>query len=321
MTVRLPLPLLALALVLPLRAAPEDVSLLAAGASVEKVATGFQHGEGPLWHPDGFLLFGDTPSDRLLRVDENGTLSVFRSPCGRTTALQFDPEGRLVAAESHGGPEGARRLSRLQPDGSWITVADRFEGKRFNSPNDIAIDARGHIYFTDPRYSRRETMELTQEAVYRVDRDGRITRLITSLTRPNGILLTADGKTLLVADNPVVSEGHAALWAFDLDAAGQPGSGRLVFDFHDRRGIDGMTLDTDGRIWAAAGRDGQPGVSVFELDAARRTARRVAFVSLPEMPTNCTFGGKARDALYVTTDTTVYRIRTTVHGRPTPPGK
>lgn len=297
-----------------------DAPLLAPGAKVEKVASGFQHAEGPLWHPDGFLLFGDTPNDRIVRCDETGRVSVFRSPAGRTTGLCFDPQGRLVANESHGGDEGARRVSRQEPDGRWVTLADRVEGKRLNSPNDLSIDARGRIYFTDPRYSKRETMELTREGVYRIDPDGRITCIIDTLTRPNGILVTRDGRTLYVADNPV-SGGNAALWAFDLDAAGNASQGRVLHDFRDPRGIDGMALDTAGRIWATAGANEKAGISVFAPDAARRTARRLAVVPLPETPTNCTFGGAKRDTLYITTDATIYRVRTAVQGVATPPGK
>ncbi len=321
MTARSPLPIFLFALVAALaprvgRADP----LLAPDAKVERVAAGFTHAEGPLWHPDGYLLFGDTPKDRIMKCDEAGNVSVFREPCGRTTALSFDPQGRLVANESHGGEEGARRVSRRAANGTWITLADRFEGKRLNSPNDLAIDTRGRIFFTDPRYSKRETMELTGEWVYRIDPDGRLTPVVRTVTRPNGILVTADDRTLLVADNPV-SAGDAALWAFDLDDAGNASRGRIVYDFHDPRGIDGMTLDTDGRVWAAAGANASAGIYVFELDAPRNQARLARVVALPETPTNCTFGGARRDTLYITSDATLFRVRTAVRGRPTPPGK
>jgi gluconolactonase len=234
--------------------------------------------------------------------------------------LYFDPQGRLVANESHGGEEGARRVSRRETDGRWVTLADRFEGHRLNSPNDLTIDARGRIYFTDPRYSKRETMELTREGVYRIDPDGALTCIITTLTRPNGILVTADAHTLYVADNPVTG-GNAALWAFDLDRQGNASNGRVLHDFHDARGIDGMALDTDGRIWATAGANEHANIAVFEPDSARRAARLAIVIPLPATPTNCTFGGAKRDTLYITTDATIYRIRTTVHGQPTPPGK
>jgi len=304
----------------PVLRPPDEPPLLAPGVRPEKIAGGFEHAEGPLWHPDGYLLFGDTPRDRIVKL-QGGDVSVWRAPAGRTTALGFDPAGRLVAAESHGGSEGARRISRQQADGTWVTVADRFEGQRFNSPNDFAIDRRGRIYFTDPRYSQRETMELDHESVYRIDPDGSVTRLTDQLLRPNGILLTADDRTLLVADNPVVTAGRGALWAFDLDAAGAVQHGRVVYDFHSNRGIDGMTEDSAGRIWACAGAGPDAGVYVLALDPTRTTARLIQRVPLPETPTNCTFGGPDRATLYVLSDTSVYALRTQVHGRPTPPGK
>lgn len=303
------------------RAAAKATPLVAPGAQVEKVAEGFMHGEGPLWHPEGLLLFGDTPRDRIVRVDESGAVSVFREPAGRTTALAFDPEGRLVANESHGGDEGRRRVARREKNGEWVTLADRFEGKRLNSPNDLAIDSRGRIYFTDPRYSKPETRELDHESVYRIDPDGKLTRLIGTLTRPNGILVTTDARTLYVADNPATGEKRATLWAFDLDADGNASHGRVLHEFTTARGLDGMTLDSDGRIWAAGGEGATAGIYVFEPDAKRATARLATVIALPQTPTNCTFGGKNLDTLYITSDPILFRLRTAVHGRPTPPGK
>jgi YD repeat-containing protein len=318
MLVRLPLAFLVFTCGVASRGAVEP--LLAPGAHVEKIAGGFTHAEGPLWHPDGYLLFGDTPRDRIMRCDPAGVVSVFREPCGRTTALGWDPQGRLVANESHGGEEGARRVSRQEKDGHWATLADRYADRRLNSPNDLTIDGRGRIYFTDPRYSKRETMEQPGEWVFRIDPDGRLTAVIRTLTRPNGILVTRDGRTLFVADNPVTA-GNAALWAFDLDADGNATNGRAVHDFHGPRGIDGMTLDKTGRIWAAAGANETAAILVFELDSARRAAKVVTTIGLPETPTNCTFGGARADELYITSDASLFRIRTSVQGQPTPPGK
>lgn len=303
------------------RAAADLPSLLAPGAKVEKVAEGFMHGEGPLWHPDGFLLFGDTPRDRIVRVDESGAVSVFREPAGRTTALAFDTEGRLVANESHGGDEGRRRVARREKNGEWITLADRFEGKRLNSPNDLAIDSHGRIYFTDPRYSKPETRELDHESVYRIDPDGKLTRLIGTLTRPNGILVTTDARTLYVADNPATGDKRATLWAFDLDATGNASGGRVLHEFPTARGFDGMTLDTDGRIWAAGGQNESAGIYVFAPDEKRASVRLITVIPLPQTPTNCTFGGRNLDTLYITSDPILFRLRTAVRGRPTPPGK
>ena len=305
----------------PALSLPNGSPLLAPGATPEKIVGGLGHCEGPAWHPDGFLLFCNPPQNRILKLDADGALATFRAPCGRATALWFDADGRLVANESHGGTEGARRLSRREKDGAWLTLADRFNGRRLNSPNDLAIDSRGRIFFTDPRYSARETMELAHESVYRIDPGGALARLDIALTRPNGILVTPDGKTLLVADNPASGAARASLWAFDLDSSGKAQGGRIIYDFRSSRGIDGMTFDTADRVWATAGIREDAGLYVFEIDPRRNNARRVAFFALPETPTNCTFGGPRRDTLYITTDDALYRLRTAVTGRAGPPGK
>jgi gluconolactonase len=291
-------------------------SLLPPDAAPEKIAGGFGNCEGPAWHPDGYLLFCNPPKDRILQLDPaTDAVSTFRSPSGRATALWFDATSRLVANE------GTRRVVRREKDGAWLTLADRYTGKRFNSPNDLTIDGRGRIFFTDPRYATRETMELTHESVYRLDPANTLARLDITLTRPNGIVVTADGKTLIIADNPVTGGGRATLWAFDLDAQGNAQGGRIVHDFRFPRGADGMTLDADDRLWATAGTRADAGIYVFEFNPARSTLVSLGFVPMPETPTNCTFGGPRRDTLYITTDDALYRLRTTVRGRTTLPGK
>jgi gluconolactonase len=303
----------------PARGDTVETALLPAGAHWEKVHGPIKFGEGPAWHPDGFLLFEDTNSNQMLKLGPDGKVTAFRDPSGRSNGLAFDREGRLVAAEGAG--EGAgRRVSRTEKDGRVVALAERWEGKRLNSPNDLTIDGRGRIYFTDPRYSHREDLELDREAVYRIDPDGKLTRIIDTLTRPNGIAVTADGKTLYVADNASPG-GVVKLWAFDLDARGDARHGRAVYDFVSGRGIDGLTLDTAGRVWATAGTKEKAGIYVFELDRQRTSAKLVKFIALPEDPTNCTFGGKKRDVLYVTTTASLFRIQTAVKGKPAPPGK
>ena len=296
-----------------------EISLRLANPKAEKLAGDLLHAEGPAWMPEGYLLFGDTTRNRMMKFDERQGLSVFREPCGRATGLWLDTEGRLVVAESH-GTDGGRCLSRLERDGTWKALVSQFDGHRFNSPNDLTIDARGRIYFTDPRYSRRETMELSHESVYRLDPDGSVERIVTTLKRPNGIHITSDGRTLYVADN-ASADGVAQVWAFDVSTSGGVGGGRMIFDFGGGRGIDGMTLDTEGRIWAAGGTREKAGIYVFEVNALRTRAHVAAFIQLPEDPTNCTFGGADGQALYVTTTASLYRIQTTVRGRNSLPRK
>jgi gluconolactonase len=310
---------LALTLILVSTSAAAEPALLAPGAKLEKVYGDLKFSEGPAWNAkEQFLLFEDTPRNRMMKLDRAGKVTVFREPSGRSNGLAWDLEGRLVTCE--GNSDGGRRISRTEKDGKVVTLADRFEGKKLNSPNDLTIDGKGRIYFTDPRYSHRESMELDKEAVYRIDPDGRLTRIIASLTRPNGILVTKDGKTLYVADNASPG-GVVTLVAFDLDAHGDATNGRVIYDFQSGRGIDGMAIDADGRIWATAGTKEKAGVYVLAPDAKRTKARLLQFIATPEDPTNITFGGPNRDVLYVTGMTSLFRIQTAVKGQASPPGK
>ena len=300
------------------RARAADSPLLPPGAQVEKIHADLKFGEGPAWHPDGYLLFEDGPRNRTMKLDAAGVVSVFREPTGRANGLAFDLQSRLVICE--GNDDGGRRVVRLEKDGKVTVLADRDHGKKLNSPNDITIDHKGRIYFTDPRYSHRENIEQDREAVYRIDPDGKVARIIATLTRPNGILVSRDDKTLYVADNASPG-GVVTLVAFDLDARGDASNGRVLYDFVSGRGIDGMALDADGRIWATAGTKDKAGIYVFAPDAKRTTAKLLKVIAMPEDPTNCAFGGKDRDVLYITTIASLFRLRTAVHGQPSPPGK
>ena len=310
---------LAVLLTLSAASATAQSPLLARGAQWEKVASDLKFGEGPAWHPDGYLIFEDVPNSKTLKLDAAGKVSVFRENTSNANGQAFDRERRLIACEGN-DPDRGRRLVRLEKDGTLTVLAEKYEGKRLNSPNDLTVDRRGNIFFTDPRYSKRESMEMDKEAVYRVDAAGRLTRVIDTLTRPNGIAVTRDGRTLYVADNASPG-GVVQLWAYDLDVSGGVSRGRVVYDFGGGRGIDGMTLDGKGRVWATAGTKDKAGIYVFEPDLKREKARLATFIPMPEDPTNCTFGGRQRDVLYVTTISSVYRIRTAVRGQDSPPGK
>lgn len=311
---------LALALIFSTSPALAEPSLLAPGAALEKVHEDVAFGEGPAWNAKGgFLLFEDSNRNRILKLGAEGKVDVFRGPSGRSNGLAWDAQGRLVVCEGH-GEDGGRRVSRTEKDGKIVTLADRYQGKRLNSPNDLAIDAKGRIYFTDPRYSKPETKELDREAVYRIDPDGKLTRVVDSLTRPNGLVISRDGKTLYVADNASPG-GVVTLVAFDLDGKGDARNGRVLYDFVSGRGIDGMTQDSEGRIWATAGTGDKAGVYVFQPDAKRTKATVLTVVKTPEDPTNVTFGGKDRKTLYITTAKSLFRIQTAVTGVSSPPGK
>jgi len=254
---------------------------LTAGA-IEKVATGYKFTEGPAADREGNVFFTDIPNERIVRFDGKAA-TVFREKSGKANGLMFDRKGRLWACEG-----GARRLSR---DGE--TVADSFGGKKLNSPNDLVLDDKGGCYFTDPRYGKRDDLEQDKEAVYYVAPDGKVSRVADTLARPNGVMLSGDAKTLYVAD-----EGAGKIVAFEVKEDGTLGKAR---DFAAVR-ADGMTLDERGNLYAAA----RGGIVVLD-----KSGGQVTVIPVPENPTNCTFSGTT---LYVTAQTSLYRIAMKVRG-------
>lgn len=285
---------------------PGAWTILPAGATIEKLYGEATFTEGPVESPDGTILFSDI-GDRILRFDpKTGAIDVYRDPSGRANGLIYTPAGDLVAAEG-ANTGGARRVSATSPDGTVATLADRFEGKRLNSPNDVAVDAAGRVYFSDPRYGSGDDRELDVEAVYRIDPDGAMHRLETTATKPNGVVVSPDGKTLYVSDgNPA----RRALLAVPMDANGEvAGRPKVLKDFGNGRGIDGMTVTADGLIVAAAGSGALGGVYVYRPDGTP-----VAFLKTPESPTNVEFAGPGRNILYITAGKSLYRIPTTLRG-------
>lgn len=289
----------------PRPAHPGATAVLPAGAKLEKLWGEGEFTEGGALAGDGALLFSDI-GDRIMRFDpETGKTTVFRGPSGRANGLIFLPDGRLVACEG-ANTGGARRISITEANGQVRTLADRFEGKRFNSPNDVAVDRQGRVYFSDPRYVGDEARELDFEGVFRVDPDGSVHRLETTARKPNGMAISPDGKTLYVSDN---GPDRRALLALPLDANGQVGKPKTIKDFGKGRGIDGMTTTSDGLIVATAGSGALAGVYIYQPDGTP-----VAFIATPEAPSNVEFGGKDRKTLYITAGKGLYRIETKLTG-------
>jgi len=289
----------------PLPAA-EDSSIVPEGTKLEKLWSDGQFTEGPAYGPDRCIYFSDI-GNRIMRFDPStGKTTEYRKPSGRANGLDFDPQGRLVACEG-ASSGGNRRVTITEKDGRVRVLADRWNGKRFNSPNDVTIDTKGRAYFTDPRYLGDEPRELDRESVYCVDPDGTVTRIIKSVSKPNGILLSPDMKTLYLAEsNP---RGKRLLLAFPLHDDGTVGDGRVLYDFGEMRGIDGMCADAKGRIFGAAGSGKTAGVYVFSPEG-----KKLAFIPTPETPTNCVFGGADRRTLYITAGKSLYRIETNAEG-------
>ncbi len=252
--------------------------------------------EGPAPMAGGDILFSDI-GNRIMRFDpKTQEAGVFREPSGKANGLMYDSKGQLIACEG-AGPGGERRISITGIDRKVRTLADSYEGKRFNSPNDLAITKTGNVYFTDPRYVGSEPRELAFEAVFLVEPSGKVKVATRDVEKPNGILVAPNQRTVYVADHNSDPTGAHTLLAFDIGPNGALGNKRVLFDFGaHKRGIDGMTLDQRGNIYSAAGAGDEAGIYVFSS-----TGIPLAFISTPGDPTNCVFGvGTEAKRLYVT---------------------
>ena len=264
-------------------------------ARLETLWTEGEFTEGPAAAADGTIFFSDI-GNRIYRFDpRTSAVSVYREDSGKANGLMFDPQGRLVACEGANG--GRRRISITEADGTVRALAERYQGKRFNSPNDLAIDRRGFVYFSDPRYVGNEPRELDFEAVFIVDPAGAVRIATREVTRPNGILVSPDQNTVYLADNDGATTGNHHLLAFRIAAEGMLADKRTLFDFGPgHRGIDGMTLDAEGNIYATAGGGDEAGIYVFDP-----AGRPLAFIATLGSSTNCEFGVGADDhLLYIT---------------------
>ena len=286
--------------------------------------------EGPAWHPTGNVYFSDIPNARIMRRDRTGEIHVFRTSSGFTNGLCFDLQGRLICCEG-GGAASNRRVTRLELDGAITVLADQFDGKRINSPNDCTIDSQGRIYFTDPRYGSRSGLEQVDaggreiEGVYRIDSAGQVSRILShEVDRPNGIAISPDQKFLFVADNNSDSStDNRKLWRFDLKPDGHVDatSQKLLFDWGTDRGPDGTAIDSLGRLYVAAGFN-YPELPAQTADKYKAgiyvissEGRLVQFIPVPtDMITNCAFGDDDLKTLYITAGHKLWSIRTGVAG-------
>ena len=269
-------------------------------AKLEKVAGDFQFIEGPIWHPDGFLLFSDIPANIIYKFASNQQVEVFRRPSGKANGNTLDKENRLLTAEHEN-----RRVSRTEKDGQVIALADRYEGKRLNSPNDLVVKSDGSIYFTDPSYGvSKEQEELGFYGVYRLAPDGKLTLLVKDLVLPNGIAFSPDEQKLYVNNSEA---GYIAV--FDVKPDGTVTNDRLfAADLKDasQGGVpDGLKVDLEGNVYST----GPGGVWILSPDG-----KVLGKISVPETATNLAWGESDRKTLYITANTSLYRIRLKIAG-------
>jgi gluconolactonase len=293
--------------------------LIPRGAVLEKLAEGFDWAEGPVWDKKGqFLLFSDIPPNSVMKWKEGEGITLFLKPSGYTgskprggepgsNGLHFDSQGRLILCQ-----HGDRRIARLKPDKKFETLADRYDGKRFNSPNDAVFKSSGDLYFTDPPYGLEglnddPAKEIPFNGVYRLSKDGTVTLLTKEMTFPNGIGFSPDEKTLYVAQ----SDAKQPIWkAFDVKADGTLGSGRVFADATawaaaGRKGLpDGLKVDQKGNVFAT----GPGGVHVFAPDGTH-----LGTIDTGEATANCGWGDDGT-VLYVCADMYLGRIKTKTKG-------
>lgn len=334
-----PLPILALLLSAGFAPAADD--FIPPDAKLEKIFDGgLVLTEGVAVAPDGMVYFSDITFTHVSRDKKQpveaghiwkldpatGKATIFRSPSGMSNGLKFDANGDLLAAE--GADFGGRRVTRTDmKTGKTYIVAGLFEGKPFNSPNDISLDEKGRVYFSDPRYLGHEPIDQPVQAVYRIDPDGSVHRIITDAGKCNGVAVSPDQKTLYVVSNDngttgigrlksdgnktlePTRKGAMALHAYDLAPDGSAKFRKTLVDYAPQDGPDGLVCDKEGNLWVAVRDETKPGIYVYAPDG-----KQLAVIPT-ELPTNVGFGrGAEAKTLYITAGKSLYRIKTNKEG-------
>jgi len=270
-------------------------SLVAPGAQVTKAVNDFQFTEGPAGDAVGNVYFSDIPNNRIIKWSLDGTPSVFLDNSGGANGLYFDKDGNLLACQGEG-----RRLVSISPKGQITVLADKYNRRKFNSPNDLWIDPKGGVYFSDPRYGNREGMEQKGEYVYYLTPDHKtVIRVIGDMVRPNGLIGTPDGTMLYVAD-----AGAGKTYVYQINKSGTLAKKQLFAP----EGSDGMTIDNEGNVYLT-----NKVVAVYN-----KSGKKIDEIEVPEEPANVTFAGPDNRTLFITARTSLYAVDMQVKGAPTP---
>jgi gluconolactonase len=298
---------------------PAEFPAFAGTMAVERVATGFRWAEGPVYFPAGrYVLFSDIPNNRIMRFSEDdGHVSVYRQPSMNSNGNTIDREGRLITCEHSG-----RRVTRTELDGSITIIADKYNGKKLNSPNDAVVTADGAIWFTDPVYGIggyyegvKAEPEQEKHNVYRVDpKSGEVKVVVDDFVEPNGIALSPDEKKLYVIDTGFTDgpDNPSHIRVFDLDVGAGKASNSKVFAEMPKPSItDGLRSDTDGRVWCSVGwgDPNEDGVRCYTP-----AGELLGKIHIPETVANLCFGGQQRNRLYICGSTSLYAVYTSVQG-------
>ena len=292
---------------------PEFAKYRLALASVERLYTGCRWAEGPVYFGDGrYLLWSDIHNNRVLRWDEEtGNVSIFRKPSNNANGHTRDRQGRLVACE-----HDARRVVRFEYDGTIIVLADSYNGKPLNSPNDVVVKSDGSIWFTDPTfgilgyYEGHKAPSENTPAVYRVDgTTGKITMMVDDVPGPNGLAFSPDENKLYVVASR--AEPHRTILTYDVAADGKLSNGKVLIDANAGGSPDGFRVDVDGNLWCGwgMGNDDLDGVRIFNAKG-----KLIGHISLPERCANLCFGGRYRNRLFMAASHSLYSLYVNTQG-------
>lgn len=287
-------------------------------STVEQLGTGMRWAEGPVWFGDGrYLLVADIPNNRIMRYDDaTGAFGVFRQPANFANGMARDRQGRLLTCEHL-----TRSVTRTEYNGRITVLADRFDGKRLNSPNDIICKSDGSIWFTDPPFGiggtwegDRATPELPH-SVYRIAPDGKLGLVTAELAGPNGLAFSPDEKKLYIVE--ARAQPSRIIWGYDVAPDGSLSNKTKVVDANGPGSIDGFKVDMDGNLWCGWGSNGAPGVNPADLDGVmvfNPQGKAIGFIRLPERCANLSFGGAKNNRLFMASCHSLYALYVEAHG-------